>query len=122
MAIVLSCLVFVTGIGLQLTTDLAPFVVGRVLAGFGVGATSVLSPCFQAETAPSELRGLLVGMYEGFVTVGLLLASIVNNAVQPYAGHAGWRTAIAVQFSFGAIIGGGMFILPESRKSNTLPS
>lgn len=37
---------------------------GRVLAGFGVGGASNLSPIFIAEIAPPAIRGRLVGLYE----------------------------------------------------------
>lgn len=35
-------------------------VVGRLIAGFGVGALSILVPLFQSENAPSHIRGATV--------------------------------------------------------------
>lgn len=115
-AISISCTIFLLGVGLQISTNFSSFIVGRILAGAGVGLTSVLGPCYQSETAPKRLRGLLVGGYEGCVTIGLLLAAIVNNSIQRYEGHTGWRITIAVQFAWGVILGVGIFFLPETRE------
>ena len=35
-------------------------VVGRWVAGLGVGALSLLVPMYQAETAPRQIRGALI--------------------------------------------------------------
>ena len=35
-------------------------VVGRTIAGFGVGALSILVPLFQSESAPTHVRGAIV--------------------------------------------------------------
>lgn len=47
--IVAGCVVFFLGIGLQLDTNWATFVVGRVIAGLGVGIISCLVPMYQSE-------------------------------------------------------------------------
>ncbi|KAF8210884.1 monosaccharide importer [Mycena galopus ATCC 62051] len=101
--IVCSCLVFALGVGLQLDTKWATFVVGRVIAGLGVGLVSCLN-----------IRGLIVGLYQLAITIGALLAAIVLNATKNETSHAAWRTPIAVQFAWAAILGGGMMLLPES--------
>ena len=35
-------------------------VIGRTIAGLGVGALSILVPLFQSESAPSHIRGAIV--------------------------------------------------------------
>ncbi|KAJ6544234.1 monosaccharide importer [Mycena capillaripes] len=112
--IVASCVVFSLGVGLQLDTHWATFVVGRVIAGLGVGLVSCLVPMYQSECSPKNIRGLVVGMYQLAITVGALLAAIVLNATKNENSHAAWRTPIAVQFAWAFILGGGMILLPES--------
>jgi len=56
--------VFALGTGLQLDTSWACFVVGRVVAGFGVGIISCIVPTYQSECAPKSIRGLIVGLYQ----------------------------------------------------------
>ncbi|KAF8187140.1 monosaccharide importer [Pholiota molesta] len=112
--IVTGCLVFFLGIGLQLDTNWIAFVIGRVIAGFGVGIVSCLVPMYQSECAPKAIRGLIVGLYQFAITIGALLAAIVLNSTKNFNSHSAWRTPIAVQFAWGAILGGGMLLLPES--------
>ncbi|KAG6852754.1 hypothetical protein C0991_009332 [Blastosporella zonata] len=112
--IIASCAVFSLGVGLQLDTHWATFVIGRVIAGFGVGLVSCLVPMYQSECAPKSMRGLIVGLYQLTITIGALLAAIVLNATKNQQSHSSWRTPIAVQFAWAAILAGGMFFLPES--------
>lgn len=112
--IIASCAVFCLGVGLQLDTNWATFVVGRVIAGFGVGLVSCLVPMYQSECAPKSIRGLIVGLYQLAITIGALLAAIVLNATKNQQSHSSWRTPIAVQFAWAAVLSIGMFFLPES--------
>ena len=52
--------------------------------------------------------------YQWAITIGLLLAAIVNNATKDRPTHASWRIPIALQFAWGAILAVGMILLPES--------
>jgi len=69
---------------------------------------------YQSECAPKSVRGLIVGLYQLAITIGALLSGIVLNATKDEQTHASWRTPIAVQFAWAAILGGGMLLLPES--------
>lgn len=112
--LIMSCVVFCLGVGLQLDTRWGVFVIGRVIAGFGVGLVSCLVPMYQSECAPKSIRGLIVGLYQLAITIGALLAAIVLNATKDEQSHSSWRTPIAVQFAWAAILSGGMALLPES--------
>jgi sugar porter (SP) family MFS transporter len=112
--IVASCCIFSLGVGLQLDTHWSTFIVGRVVAGLGVGLVSCLVPMYQSECAPKSIRGLIVGLYQLAITIGALLAAIVLNSTKNHPNHSSWRIPIAVQFAWAAVLGGGMLLLPES--------
>jgi len=112
--LVASCLVFSLGVGLQLDDKWPTFIVGRVIAGFGVGLVSCLVPMYQSECAPKSIRGLIVGLYQLAITIGALLAAIVLNSTKDRPNHSAWRIPIAVQFVWAAVLSGGMMMLPES--------
>jgi SP family sugar:H+ symporter-like MFS transporter len=112
--IVASCVIFSLGVGLQLDTNWSTFVVGRVIAGIGVGLVSCLVPMYQSECAPKKMRGLIVGLYQLAITVGALLSAVVLNSTQNRLDHLAWRIPIAIQFAWAAILSGGMICLPES--------
>ncbi|PFH51820.1 hypothetical protein AMATHDRAFT_141714 [Amanita thiersii Skay4041] len=113
--IVMACVVFSIGIAMQTASTAVPlFVVGRVFAGLGVGLVSCLAPMYQSECSPKWIRGAVVSLYQWAITIGLLIAAVINNATQDRHSHASYRIPIAVQFIWAAVLAGGMTILPES--------
>lgn len=99
---------------LQLISNWSAFIVGRVVAGLGVGLISCLAPMYQGETSPKHMRGLVIGLYQWCITIGILLAAIVNNFEASRTDNTGWRLVIALQFAWSAILIGGMLWLPET--------
>lgn len=91
------------------------FIVGRVVAGLGVGLVSTLVPMYQSECAPKWIRGAVVGLYQWGITFGILFAAIFNNATKNRPNHSSYRIPIAIQFIWAAILAFGMFLLPEVR-------
>ncbi|KAF4633006.1 hypothetical protein G7Y89_g5110 [Cudoniella acicularis] len=114
-SLITSCFVFIFGVILQTASTAIPmFVAGRFFAGFGVGLISALIPLYQSETSPKWIRGVIVGSYQFAITVGLLLAAIVNNATHNRDNSGSYRIPIAVQFAWALILIAGMLILPET--------
>ncbi|KAJ5778378.1 general substrate transporter [Penicillium odoratum] len=115
LSLISSCVVFIFGVILQVAATSIPlFVAGRFFAGFGVGLISANIPLYQSETAPQWIRGAIVGSYQLSITIGLLLASIVNNATKDFNNTGCYRIPIAIQFAWALILITGMFILPET--------
>ncbi|RDW92416.1 putative glucose transporter rco-3 [Coleophoma crateriformis] len=107
--------VFTFGVILQTaSTAIAMFVAGRFFAGFGVGLISALIPLYQSETSPKWIRGVIVGSYQLAITIGLLLAAIVNNSTHNRQDSGSYRIPIAVQFAWAIVLVTGMLILPET--------
>jgi hypothetical protein len=55
----------------------------------------------------------VVALYQWAITIGILLASVINNATQARASHAAYRIPISVQFVWAFILAVGMAVLPE---------
>jgi sugar porter (SP) family MFS transporter len=55
-----------------------------------------------------------VAGYQWAITIGILLAAVVNNATQAREDHSSYRIPIAVQFIWAAVLAAGMAVLPES--------
>lgn len=107
--------VFNVGIILQTAATAIPLLcVGRVIAGLGVGLISSVIPLYQAETAPKWIRGSLISCYQWAITIGLLLAAIVNQCTKGRNDSGSYRIPIAVQFAWSIILTTGMLLLPET--------
>ncbi|OBT77704.1 hypothetical protein VF21_03741 [Pseudogymnoascus sp. 05NY08] len=114
-ALIGATVVFSFGVILQTASTAIPlFLAGRFFAGLGVGLVSALIPLYQSETAPKWIRGVIVGAYQLAITIGLLLAAVVDNATSKRNDTGSYRIPIAVQFAYAIILGGGMLFLPET--------
>ncbi|KAK4221224.1 general substrate transporter [Podospora fimiseda] len=113
--LVISCWIFNFGVILQTAATALPlFLAGRFFAGLGVGLISALIPLYQSETAPKWIRGAIVGAYQFAITLGLLLAAILDNATHLQNDSGSYRIPIAVQFAWSLILIVGMLLLPET--------
>ncbi|KAI0207013.1 high-affinity glucose transporter RGT2 [Astrocystis sublimbata] len=115
LGLIASCMVFNLGVILQTVATAIPiFLAGRFFAGFGVGLISAMIPLYQSETAPKWIRGAIVGAYQWAITIGLLLAAIVNNSTKDRNDSGSYRIPIAVQFAWAIILIVGMSLLPDT--------
>lgn len=113
--VILANLVFCVGVAMQSGAKGIPlFAVGRVFAGLGVGLVSCLIPLYQSECAPKWIRGAIVSLYQWAVTIGLLLASVVNYGTRNRVANSSWQIPIAIQFIWAFVLTVGMVFLPES--------
>ncbi|TPX17355.1 uncharacterized protein E0L32_012184 [Thyridium curvatum] len=113
--LLISTWVFNLGVVLHTAaTSLPLFLAGRFFAGLGVGLISAMVPLYQSETAPKWIRGVIVGAYQWAITIGLLLAAIVNNATSKRNDTGSYRIPISIQLAWSLILFGGMLILPET--------
>lgn len=86
-----------SAIGCALADTLGMFVGFRVLGGLAIGASSVLVPVYIAEISPPGRRGLLVGLFQFNVVMGILVAYFSNYVVAQVAvDDAAWRWKLAV--------------------------
>jgi sugar porter (SP) family MFS transporter len=70
--------------------------VARALLGIAVGFTSVTAPVYVSELSPPQSRGMLIGLYQFALTLGIALADLVGYW---FAASQGWRW----MFAFGLL-------------------
>ncbi|MFS4415521.1 sugar porter family MFS transporter [Maribacter sp. 2307ULW6-5] len=63
-------------------------IVVRIIGGVGVGITSVVAPVYISELSRPESRGRMVSLYQLSITLGILLAFLVDWLVLSSAGEA----------------------------------
>jgi SP family sugar:H+ symporter-like MFS transporter len=113
--LLLSVGVFCIGAIFQVCAASIPMLlVGRLLAGVGVGAISVLVPLYQSEMAPKWIRGTLVCAYQLSITIGLLSASIVNILTSNVENSSAYRIPLGLQIVPALILTAGLILLPET--------
>ena len=85
---------------------------GRFLAGLGIGAASNLVPMYVAEVSPEKLRGTLGSLNQLSICIGILVAVIAGL---PLAGNPDWwHTMFLCAAVPGMLLGLLMTAVPES--------
>lgn len=87
---------------------------GRLIAGFGIGFISAVIILYMSEVAPKRFRGAIVSGYQFCITIGLLLASVVDNGTKDRMDSSSYRIPMGLQWLFAGVLGVGLFLLPES--------
>ncbi|XP_014561387.1 hypothetical protein COCVIDRAFT_33734 [Bipolaris victoriae FI3] len=113
--VIVGCAIFSVGVIFQVaSTTVALLVPGRLIAGFGIGFVSAIIILYMSEVAPKRFRGAIVSGYQFCITIGLLLASVVDNATKDRMDSGSYRIPMALQWLFACVLGIGLFLLPES--------
>jgi sugar porter (SP) family MFS transporter len=71
-----------------LSANVFVLIVARAIIGIGIGFTSVTAPVYVSELAPPQSRGMLIGLYQFALTVGIALADLVGYWL---AAQQAWR-------------------------------
>ncbi|KAA8624913.1 hypothetical protein PtrV1_00593 [Pyrenophora tritici-repentis] len=113
--IIAGCGIFSLGVALQVaSTSVGVLVPGRLIAGFGIGFVSAVIILYMSEIAPKRFRGAIVSGYQFCITIGLLLAAVVDNRTQHRMDSGSYRIPMSLQWLFALVLGVGLFLLPES--------
>src|SRR6202012_5856636 len=94
-----------------LSPDVYVLFIARTLLGIAVGFTSVTAPVYVSELAPPQSRGLLIGLYQFALTIGIVLADLVGHWL---AGQHAWRAMFGLGAVPAAFFLALIFTLPES--------
>lgn len=96
---------------------LATMVVGRIFAGLGIGVMSATIPNYCAEIAPPRIRGMLGGMQQWMIGLGIVSAQWVGYGSSTASGPLTWRLPLSLQIAPALLLACGVFFLPESPRN-----
>jgi len=113
LSLIILAIIFAIGAILTaLAPNLAIFLTFRIVIGFGIGAAAVVAPMYIAEMAPPAIRGALISFDQLAITIGILVAFLVDLAFA--AAGMGWRPMFAVAVIPSVILGVGIFLLSDT--------
>ncbi|CAM0871737.1 unnamed protein product [Alopecurus aequalis] len=112
---VLAAVIFFAGALIEgLASNYAVLMVGRFVAGVGVGYALMIAPVYTAEVAPTSARGLLTSFPEVFINTGVLLGYISNFAFHSLPVHISWRAMFLAGAVPPVFLAFGVLAMPES--------
>lgn len=110
--LIVTAIIFIVGsILCAVATSAAILIVGRIIVGLGIGLSSGTVPVYISEVSPAQARGWQVSLFQLAITVGILLAYVVDYI---FASIQGWRWMFGLAVIPAAIFALGMMFLPES--------
>lgn len=102
--------IFVVGAFASAASDSAEtLTMSRLLVGIGIGITAVAAPLYVAEIAPPDRRGMMITLYQLFITIGIMVSYIVDLASAPH-----WRVMFGLGAVPGVVLAVGMSFMPSS--------
>ena len=108
----ITAVFFVLGSGLEtLAGDVPVMSIGRLLAGVGAGASTVIVPLYISEVAPPRERGLFGSMTQVTINVGILFTQTLGYYLSR---GSMWRIILGVGAGIGLLQGIGLCFVPES--------
>ncbi|RDX90021.1 Sugar transport protein 13, partial [Mucuna pruriens] len=109
---------FVIGTVLNaVVNSLILLILGRILLGCGVGFANQAVPVFISEIAPTRIRGALNIMFQFNITIGILIANIVNYFTAQIEGGYGWRVSLALAGIPALMLTGGSLMVDDTPNS-----
>lgn len=94
-----------------LSANVFVLIVARAIIGIGIGFTSVTAPVYVSELAPPQSRGMLIGLYQFALTVGIALANLVGYWL---AAQQAWRLMFGIAVVPTVFFLGVILTVPES--------
>lgn len=117
-AIAICSAIFIFGALIQTinTHSVSAFYIGRILAGVGLGGSSVVVPMFSSEMVPKEIRGQVGSFYQLMFTLGIFTSYWIDYGVARGMSSSSpqWQIPVGLQLLFAACLGLGMLTLKES--------
>ncbi|CAD6343299.1 unnamed protein product [Miscanthus lutarioriparius] len=86
----------------------------RILLGIGLGFTNQSIPLYLSEMAPPQYRGAINNGFELCISIGILIANLINYGVEKITGGWGWRLSLSLAAVPAAFLTVGAIFLPET--------
>lgn len=91
--------------------NVAMLIIARAIIGVAIGFTSVTAPVYVSELAPPQSRGMLIGLYQFALTVGIALADLVGYWLST---QQAWRLMFGIGVVPTLFFLGVILAVPES--------
>jgi MFS family permease len=112
-----SMIFFVGGALQTLASSMSMMIVGRVVAGLGVGMLSTIVPVYQSEISPPHNRGKLACIEFSGNIIGYATSVWVDYFCGFIDGDASWRIPLFMQCVMGLLLAVGALVIVESPRS-----
>ena len=89
--LIASFLFFIGSVVMAIATGKWILLLGRAIAGAGIGLASMVVPMYIAEVAPDDVRGSLVTLNNCAITGGQFIAAVLAAFLSYFEHNIAWR-------------------------------
>ncbi|HEU5244630.1 MAG TPA: sugar porter family MFS transporter [Gaiellaceae bacterium] len=107
-----GCVYVIGALGCAFSQTYPQILASRFWLGLAVGTASFVAPMYIAELVPPRIRGGVVSFNQLMITLGILVAYIVDWGFAGFSNN--WRWMFGVGVIPGAVLAIGMFFMPFS--------
>lgn len=112
-----AILYFASALGCALAATWSILLLARFVGGVGIGACSIFSPMYIAESAPAKWRGRLVACFQLSIVSGILAAYFSNSIMESlYRGPNLWRSELGAAALPAVGFLAALFFIPQSSR------
>ncbi|EJU05944.1 general substrate transporter [Dacryopinax primogenitus] len=114
-ALWLACILCAASNSIMLgTTTIGGLYAGRFLIGIANGWFMTFSQLYINECSPPHFRGLAMGFFQWWCSVGSMIGTVVDNFTAMIDGRASYMIPLALIYAVPCVLFLGMFFIPES--------
>ncbi len=106
-----ALLFFCGALGSALSSTFQLLVISRTVVGFAIGISSYVVPLYISELAPFSRRGIMVGLNQLFIVIGIFISYVVSYGFS-FGDH--WHLMFGVGVILAIMLFIGLLLVPES--------
>lgn len=109
-----ALLCVVSNIIMMTTTSIGALYFARFLIGIANGMLMTFSQLYLQECAPAKYRGLVIGLFQSWTSIGTLVGTIVDNFTVKLDGRDQYIVSLGIVYIVPGILSLALVFLPES--------
>jgi MFS transporter, SP family, sugar:H+ symporter len=104
----------VSNVIMMTTTSIGAIYWARFLIGIANGMLMTFSQLYLQECAPAKYRGLVIGLFQSWTSIGTLVGTVIDNFTVKLHGKDQYIVSLAIIYIVPGLLSLGLFFIPES--------
>ncbi|KAF8863063.1 MFS transporter [Acephala macrosclerotiorum] len=111
----LACgMCIVANVVMMTTTSIGGLYAGRFVIGLANGLFMTFAQLYLQECAPARYRGLTLGAFQSWTSIGTLIGTVIDNFTVKIGGKQSYIVSLGIVYVVPGILSVGMLFIPES--------
>lgn len=104
----------VSNVIMMATTGIGALYFARLLNGIANGLFLTFAQLYLNECAPARYRGLVIGLFQSWTSIGTLVGTVIDNFTVKIGGRNSYIVSLGIIYIVPVLMSIGLFFIPES--------